>query len=266
MREAPSAEALRKFRQATSAMAWLPDEVEVPSEWAEAGFTALGRTRLSEHDGAQRVWDALVDPEGTRVVWLPVDPAGAVASATVMSPLPDGGSVTTIDGSKKPGGRWAFLVEPHHPPTRVFQAWAADSSAGVMLATHGDLVDRVGPPVSVAGRNEWRQAVRQTQARRLDVFAAMKHAIRHQHVVRIGGMACYVAVVLGWPVLRQVLDPATSHEPLFGIPWFLQLVLFAFIPSLLERVYLVLATRRLARTGPIPEVAPPDCPGASTRA
>lgn len=259
MREAPSAEALRRFRQPGWANAWLPDEVAVPPEWAEAGFVALGRMQMTGRDGQRSVWDTLVDTAGTRVVSLPVAaPAGPRGGAhvTVMSPLEGGGAVTTVDGSGAPSRLRFFLIEPHHPPSGIHQRWSDDGQPRALLAAHAAQLAHAGPPRAIEGRHEWRRAMRRVQRRTLDVHAALRHATRHQKVVLFGSLIVLLGLWFGWPLLQAQLGPAAPAGPLLGIPWLLQLVMLAFVPTILERVYLVLATRRLARTGPIPEVEP----------
>lgn len=260
MREPPSAEALRRFRQPGWANAWLPDDVAVPPEWAEAGFVALGRMQMTGRGGQRSVWDTLVDAAGTRVVSIPVAAPGGPrggAHTTVMSPLERGVAVTTVDGSGAPSRLRFFLIEPHHPPSGLYQRWSDDGHPRALLAAHAAQLERAGAARAIEGRHEWRRAMRRVQRRTLDVHAALRHATRHQKLVLFGSLIALLGLWFGWPVVQARLTPGAPTEPLLGIPWLLQLVMLAFVPTILERVYLVLATRRLASTGPIPEVEPP---------
>jgi hypothetical protein len=257
MRPAPSADTLRAYRQAPAALAWLPEEVEVPAAWAEAGFRALGRLQTSAGPDAKTRWDQLVDEAGERIVSIPVDAPRAMT--TIASPLVDGVVATTTVGG--PSGFRRILLWAEHPATGLFHARARGAQPVDWLRSHDRLLARAGAVRAISGRNEWRQMQRRSQARTLDWAAATTHATRHKTAVMLASLGLLLSVYFGGGVLRAQaalaagapLDPGSG-----GLSLPLAILAISVAVVIAQRVYMELATRRLAASGPIPEVPPPS--------
>ena len=154
-----------------------------------------------------------------------------------------------------------MVLWAEHPPTGLFHARARGNDPRAWLQTHNELLQRAGAARSISGRNAWRQMQRRAQARTLDWAAATTHATRHKTAVMLASLGLLLGLYFGGGVLRAqptLADGAPLEPAPGGLALPLAILLISMAVVFTQRVYLALATRRLATCGPIPEVPPPS--------